>query len=384
MERVRNMKNASKMPYLIISILLILVMIAGCAAPQDGTDRGITTNDIEYEIITDDMLDEDTKDLIEQIKHIKGYRVIKEEDGYYYVFIGMGERPTGGYAIKIKSAEDIEGVTRILIEETVPGKDDMVTEALTYPYLVIKINKDLFINVKIEKDEKEKYEKIDEQDCFDAKAYSIFGVITGITTEKGYHTFLIEAGIEGFDYDKAYVRVDADTKVYIGGVLTDSVSLYEGMEAGVVFSGPVAESYPVQAYASCISDKKPDNYDQKKDTVDFEIVTDDEESLEYIKHHRGFGIIREDETFYYIFIGAGEKNTGGYDIFVTSAEKRSGTVYLTVQETIPGKDEMVIQVITYPHQIIRISNDLGRDIIVISESGELFEDINDETKEDDK
>lgn len=377
--RIRNKKL-----YLIITVLMVLVVAAGCAAPQNGPDLGFATNDIEYEIISDNMLDDETKDIIEQIKHIKGYRVIKEEGGYYYVFIGMGQMPTGGYSIKVKNAQDIEGLTKILIEETVPGKDDMVTEALTYPYVIIKINKDLFINVIIEKDEREKYEMIDEKDCYNTEGYSIFGVIKDITIEKGYYTFFIEASADGYSYDKAFVKADLNTKVYIEGVLAEFLDLNEGMEAGVIFSGPVAESYPVQAYASCISDKKPDDLVTDKETAVYEIITEEEESLQYIKHHRGFGIIREDEYFYYIFIGAGEKNTGGYDIFVIDAIKTTDAVYITVQETSPGKDDMVIQVITYPHQIIRINKSLGRDIIVISDSGELFEDINDETKEDDK
>ncbi|RYD06950.1 hypothetical protein N752_01275 [Desulforamulus aquiferis] len=52
--------------------------------------------------------------------------------------VSSGEKPTGGYDIDIKSIEDGEGVTQVLVKETVPGKDSMNTTALTYPYVIVK------------------------------------------------------------------------------------------------------------------------------------------------------------------------------------------------------------------------------------------------------
>jgi hypothetical protein len=169
---------------LIISSMILLTLLFGCAAPPSGGDKGITTNDITYLVIDEAELDSDILDVIEKIRHEKGYAVIKEEEGYYYVFIGSGEKPTGGYSISVKSAEDIEGRTVITIEETSPGKDDMVTQALTYPYVVIRINKDLFINVTIKSNSKEEMKEIEVAEDKRLRSYTIIGNIIEITILK--------------------------------------------------------------------------------------------------------------------------------------------------------------------------------------------------------
>ncbi len=82
----------------------------------------------------------------------------------------------------------------------------------------------------------------------------IRGEVTSITTEKGFVSMLVEGEIEeDTAYDKASVKVNADTKVVKvqGGEETDAdmqgIKLFDIVE--VVFEGPVAESYPVQGTA---------------------------------------------------------------------------------------------------------------------------------------
>ena len=53
--------------------------------------------------------------------------------------------------------------------------------------------------------------------------------------------------------DRASVRVTKDTVVWTAeGVRGDAADLAEGEQVGVWFSGPVAESYPVQASAGVV------------------------------------------------------------------------------------------------------------------------------------
>jgi beta-N-acetylhexosaminidase len=68
---------------------------------------------------------------------------------------------------------------------------------------------------------------------------------------------LIEGEIEpDTQYDKASVRVDEDTEIYrlTGGVMEDASwdDLAQEQTVEAWFEGPVAESYPVQAYAGRI------------------------------------------------------------------------------------------------------------------------------------
>jgi len=61
----------------------------------------------------------------------------------------------------------------------------------------------------------------------------------------------------GTSVDKAMVRVDGKTRVFVkvgGGWRRGRAGdLAQGRQVEVWFSGPVAESYPVQAYAGTVA-----------------------------------------------------------------------------------------------------------------------------------
>jgi len=85
------------------------------------------------------------------------------------------------------------------------------------------------------------------------------GVITSISAGSGdvLGSVRIEGAIDqDTEYDKAVVRVEDDTKIYrqSGGQLTEATfaDLAVGQTVEAWFTGPVAESYPVQAKASQI------------------------------------------------------------------------------------------------------------------------------------
>jgi hypothetical protein len=353
---------------LYITVLTLIAMFTGCAQPpgSDGTEP--ETKEIKYETVSKDDLGSETVEKIESVKHKKGYMLLTEDEEYAYLFIGSGEKPTGGYDIKIKSVTQTGDKTLISVEEISPGKDDMVTEALTYPYIIVKIGKEALKSFEIKISGEEDMEEIDIEE------FDIIGKIVSIDRTGEHTVIMVEGDITQWSsYDKASISIDENTLITVNEKQVDAGSLYIGMRIAVVFEGPVAESYPVQAYAAEISgDNDPGNI------LPYEIVAGEEESLQYIKTHRGFGIIREDEEYYYIFIGAGEKNTGGYDIRVTDVVKTGDEITILVAEESPGKDDMVMQVITYPYQIIRISKDYGKNYSVINEEGEIFEDMNDE------
>ena len=52
----------------------------------------------------------------------------------------MGEKPSGGYSIGIQKIKIKGNRVSIYISEKVPGKDEDVTDALTYPIVQVKFN----------------------------------------------------------------------------------------------------------------------------------------------------------------------------------------------------------------------------------------------------
>ncbi len=70
----------------------------------------------------------------------KGYYIDSknEPNAPYYYALCMGEKPTGGYSLKVKEVNKVNGKTELIVEEIVPGKDETTTQALTYPTLVVE------------------------------------------------------------------------------------------------------------------------------------------------------------------------------------------------------------------------------------------------------
>jgi len=88
---------------------------------------------------------------------------------------------------------------------------------------------------------------------------SIRGRITTLTpgTTEDSATILVEGEIEAdTSFDKASVRIDDDTEVLQKGDDSFEPATVDNLEEGQLveawFEGPVAESYPVQAYAARI------------------------------------------------------------------------------------------------------------------------------------
>ena len=52
----------------------------------------------------------------------------------------MGEKPSGGYSIGIKKIKIKGSNVSIYVTEKVPRKDEMVTDAITYPIAQVKFN----------------------------------------------------------------------------------------------------------------------------------------------------------------------------------------------------------------------------------------------------
>lgn len=130
---------------LFILVLCFGVIVIGCTK-KDGEENGITSNDIAYFIVEDKDVPKEMMEIIKQEKTKGGTQVILNE-GSQYVFIGLGERKTGGYGIHINSVEDVEGSISIVYNETKPNPDSMLIQVITYPYVVLRIDSMLPIEI---------------------------------------------------------------------------------------------------------------------------------------------------------------------------------------------------------------------------------------------
>lgn len=57
-----------------------------------------------------------------------------------FIILNMGEKPTGGYSISIESVIETDKNIIIKVKENNPEPGAILTQSITYPYTVVKIN----------------------------------------------------------------------------------------------------------------------------------------------------------------------------------------------------------------------------------------------------
>ncbi|WP_353893783.1 protease complex subunit PrcB family protein [Proteinivorax hydrogeniformans] len=84
----------------------------------------------------------------ERLKKAGGEYIYDCDDtGKKYVYIALGERPTGGYSIKTE-VEKQENKIVVKYKEVKPAKGDMVTMVITYPEKLLIFDTEKEIEVK--------------------------------------------------------------------------------------------------------------------------------------------------------------------------------------------------------------------------------------------
>lgn len=133
----------SLLPIMLVFLIAAVVsfVLTGCGAPAPEQDR---TANPEYEIIEEESaLPDCIRETIEKLKTEKGYFVFDPQefdtDEDIYLLVSSGEKPTGGYHIALESVRLENSRLEITVSESSPGKDEIVTQALTYPRLLLKL-----------------------------------------------------------------------------------------------------------------------------------------------------------------------------------------------------------------------------------------------------
>jgi len=133
----------------VILVVAILAVVPGCArTPAVPIDEGPLGNGADTEpreeMPSGVVVDEEPSDplLGEWIEiHRQNYGAYQWSlGGTRYVLVAAGERPTGGYAVRVEDVRLSEGVwlVDVVFVEPSPGED--VTEALEYPFALVSMD----------------------------------------------------------------------------------------------------------------------------------------------------------------------------------------------------------------------------------------------------
>ena len=156
---------------LVLAIALLTFAMMGCSKETSVEEQKEAQKEavseaqnfgtpIEFEVISIDDLASNYKLQSDLMLPERGYFIWEGEDGFNYMLISMGEKPTGGYGLSVVSFGDYDGEKKILVAEGNPPKDSNVPQILTYPHVVIKYANDIEIT-SVLNEASEAYELID-------------------------------------------------------------------------------------------------------------------------------------------------------------------------------------------------------------------------------
>ena len=134
-----NMKRFLNMRSLIILLVAILILVSGVMGIRHFTNDD---KDVNYKVLNEKEIPKKIREILPRYQTLERALACKV-NGEIFVVVTRGEKPTGGYTVeidKIEKVKDEEDKFKLVVyaKFTDPKPGDVVTEAITYPYIVTK------------------------------------------------------------------------------------------------------------------------------------------------------------------------------------------------------------------------------------------------------
>jgi len=123
-------------------ILAILLLCTGCGL---GAAKEEKIRDLEMTVVSDEVLTEELKGLIEERKE-NPFQFTYTDGDSLYIVIGYGKQETGGYSIAVNALYETKSAICVSTTLLGPKTTKKGTAVPSYPYIVIR-TKDLKLPV---------------------------------------------------------------------------------------------------------------------------------------------------------------------------------------------------------------------------------------------
>lgn len=130
----------------IIALLSLTVLSCGVSAPK------ITDKKLLYEVLTQQSDGGANIRFFEILSEPNEIKMLQNDDNLRnkisptdvqnsnFVILNMGEKATGGYSIGIDSVLETDKNIIITVKDNNPKSGAMVSQVITYPFCVVKVN----------------------------------------------------------------------------------------------------------------------------------------------------------------------------------------------------------------------------------------------------
>lgn len=123
-----------KMILLLLGVIGSGFVLTGCKSEDTDIKR---IKDLEFTVVEDADVPEQLKEIINEKKK-EPFKISYSNTDNLYIVVGYGEQPTGGYSISVDDLFLTSNAVYIDTNLIGPSETDYVTNAVTYPYVVVK------------------------------------------------------------------------------------------------------------------------------------------------------------------------------------------------------------------------------------------------------
>jgi hypothetical protein len=128
---MRRFRNA----ILLLTIMIMAIGIAGCKAEDTDVKK---IKDLEFTVVEDADLPGELKEIIDEKKE-EPFKLSYSNKDSLYIVVGFGKQNSGGYSIAVDELYLTSNAVYIDTNLIGPSQEDMVTQGVTYPYVVVKL-----------------------------------------------------------------------------------------------------------------------------------------------------------------------------------------------------------------------------------------------------
>lgn len=121
-------------------ILLLMIVVTGLGLTGCKTeDTDIKKiRDIEYTVVEDADLPGELKEIIDEKKE-DPFKLSYSNKDNLYIVVGYGIQNSGGYSVSVEELYLTSNAIYIDTNLIGPTDEDMITQGVTYPYIVVKM-----------------------------------------------------------------------------------------------------------------------------------------------------------------------------------------------------------------------------------------------------
>lgn len=121
-------------------LMVTAALLCGLSACSIEETNGTKVSDLEYVIVKEADVPAELAAIIEE-KKAADFKISYELENDLYIVRGYGEQETGGYSISIKELYLTSNAVLFDTELTGPRKGETTSRSPSYPYIVVKIEK---------------------------------------------------------------------------------------------------------------------------------------------------------------------------------------------------------------------------------------------------